>query len=400
MRGNRSAALIVAASAVVCFGRGARADSVANYGVFGNANVSFTSFTTIYGSGGSNADMDDAGPLTAGSLYAVGSFNGTSAPQSISGASVFDEDFNGGGLSSYGSIDASGNVELQGNVTYSVTAGQNLSTSDFVNIGGSALAGGNANLSAVDTIDETLGADGNITSTGGITAHTIIYGGTLNLGGGSSYASATQGTVLVQPMRFSALPFYQTAFTSGGPTESLATFANATLAPGHYGALMFQGSNTLNLSSGNYYFGSIQSLGLFTTINYNLTDGPINIFVAGNVDLLAMGFEINGQTLSSLGTADESLASEIYLESHGNVTFDNVVPANGSQFFGTIYAPDGTIATGVNETFYGGLIGQFVDIDSATVYSEPSTYLQSLPEPSAIAVLIAGPIALALRRRR
>jgi hypothetical protein len=402
MNSSTKLSLLIAASAIA--GRVATVDAALSqsFAVFGNTGVTYDGFSTTSGAVGSNGDINDlAASTTITSMSALGNFNGSGDAQTVTGAMDFNGNFIGGGLSSYGAVDAGGDVSLQGNVLGNLTVGHNLTMATFNSVADNALVGGNANLSGSNTVGDTLGVNGNVSVGAFSKIYNLIYGGTLTTGSGSTVTSQSPGSVLVQPKVVSPviLPM-PTATTSSGPTETLPTFANVTLSPGHYGALTFNGSNQVTFTAGNYYFASIQSAGDFTTLNFDLHNGPINIFVAGGVDLLAVSETVNGVSFSA---ADPTLASEVYLQAGGPVAFDNVSPANGSTFFGTIYAPYNSISMGVNETVTGALLsGQSVTLAGTNVAYEPSTYLAALPlpEPASLSsAALAGSFFLRRRRR-
>ena len=409
MRKCKHAALAVAVGSVMGLGITAKGvlsstNPLDNFAVFGNTGVTFDGFSTTIGAVGSNGDINELGASTTiTSMSALGNFNGSGDFQTVTGAMDFNGNMIGGPLSSYGSIDAGGNVSLQGNVLGNATVGGNLSLSTFNSIADNARVGGNANFSGSNTVGNTLGVNGNVSIGSFSKIYNLVHGGTLSVGPGTTIGSQSTGTVLVQPKVVAPvlLPA-PTAFVGGGADQILPTFANVSLSPGHYGALTFNGSNQVNFTAGNYYFNSIQSIGDFTTLNFDLHSGPINIFVAGGVDLLSVAETINGVSFSA---ADPTLASQVYMEADGPVIFDNISPANGSTFFGTIYDPFSSITMGVNESVIGSLLSdQSVTLGGTNITYEPSSYVAALPvpvpEPTSIALVTFSAEVLIGRRRR
>jgi len=117
-------------------------------------------------------------------------------------------------------------------------------------------------------------------------------------------------------------PLPEPTVFSIGTTDEIAK--NVTISPGKYGIVDVNKNNgTLNLSSGTYYFKSL-NLSNGGTININLSSGSgmIQIFVEGNV----------------VGSSGENVvitggdASKVFMEVYGNVTWDGI-------FHGTIFTP-------------------------------------------------------------
>jgi hypothetical protein len=109
---------------------------------------------------------------------------------------------------------------------------------------------------------------------------------------------------------------------------------------------------------------------------------------------------VNGQPWPAIPNL--ALASQLCLESHGNVIIDGPAAAN-SEFFGTVFAPYGSISTGANDKFIGSLLSggtANLAFNSNLTY-EPSAYVATLavPEPASAALAMVGGILL-LRRRR
>jgi hypothetical protein len=177
------------------------------------------------------------------------------------------------------------------------------------------------------------------------------------------------------------------------------------LAPGSYGDLhlpVFSG--TLTLTSGNYYFTSFALDGAFTTLNFDLSKGPINVFVTGDVtfgDFLTI--TANGTPVfnpdGSPNTAVESLASKVFFETLGNGVLANPF---GGPFFGTLEAPNGNI-----DTSFGAVIGSLLAGGEVTTGAFAPVYyvgsdrlLAAVPEPSTLVLGGIGAIAGLLYRRR
>jgi hypothetical protein len=91
-----------------------------------------------------------------------------------------------------------------------------------------------------------------------------------------------------------------------------------------------------------------------------------------------------------MAAANPALAGLVLLESHGDIFLEG-------DFFGTLFAPTGTITTGTINDIVGSVIARNAVIGSSTdVTFVPSTFL---PEPASLSVLSILAIGL-LRRRR
>ena len=165
------------------------------------------------------------------------------------------------------------------------------------------------------------------------------------------------------------------SFSSGGTSFLLNTFAAQTLSPGSYGELVMIGSNTVNLSSGNYYFDDIRTIGSFATFNFDTTHGPINIFVTGAVFMKSATMNLNGVSYSSVAPGD---AGQIYWETHDNLY------VQFASLLGTYYAPFGDLEIMSLSQANGELIaGHDIITDGGTfVFGAPSTSMLLVPEPS------------------
>ncbi|WP_156955836.1 hypothetical protein [Solidesulfovibrio alcoholivorans] len=121
----------------------------------------------------------------------------------------------------------------------------------------------------------------------------------------------------------------------------LTTTTNATadpLSPGGYNILNKSQNNSLHLSSGNYYFESI-NFDQNNSLYLDLTSGAINIYVKGDVKL-SQNFKVYAKSKDDTDykqiTAtdfDKKLSLNVYLETLGSFTMDQ-----NSQWLGIIFA--------------------------------------------------------------
>lgn len=217
-----------------------------------------------------------------------------------------------------------------------------------------------------------------------------------------------------------------TSFTSGG-TSYKGKYGTIDLAPGAYGDINMKGAKgggELDLSAGNYYFNSLALKGM--TLYVDLSGGAVNIYVNGNLQVSKSGMTAGDAASAGLLAAfdagsDGELdpAGQVYLETHGTAKF------NGSEWIGTIYAPDGNITFGKSAivgALYGG--GNISLTGRATVTYSPlggdsggdgngddggdgdggnGGGVVATPEPGTIALLgtsLVGLMAQAFSRRR
>lgn len=303
-----------------------------------------------------------------------------------------------GWLFSNGSIEVGGGGQVGGHIH---------SCGGDVSLSGSAVVG-----TAANPIE--IRATGDITISGSAVVYGIVYaGGSIVVGGtinGDAYAGGTitnPGSVTGEALENS--PGYveaaicpdlsklddlvlpdATVFTAGGDDVSVPAGTEAApihyLAPGIYGDLSTSNNAsdtqlTLNAGStshGNYYFDSL-SFGSNMTLYLDLSGTyDIRIFVVGDIDIrsgLNVFVSTDGSSYSSMRDAavDPLIAARVYWESHDDFSLDR-----NSNWFGTVYAPNGSLSVGSgSNTCY--LIGSYFsgdghDIAGSTVVHVAPNY--------------------------
>jgi len=110
------------------------------------------------------------------------------------------------------------------------------------------------------------------------------------------------------------------------------------LPPGGYNILNNSQNNSLHLSSGNYYFESI-NFDQNNSLYLDLTSGAINIYVKGDVKL-SQNFKVYAKSKDdtdynqiSTSSFNKKLSLNVYLETLGSFTMDQ-----NSQWLGIIFA--------------------------------------------------------------
>ncbi len=363
----------------VCSRAMATDPALAGYAVFSNGDVYINS--NINATVASNADVTLGSFLTVNGINAGGSLLNSLGSSTINGATTVNDSVYTGGLTFNGPINAGNNVNLGA-----------FYTSQSIN------AGNDVNLGDGTTTGNVVAGDDVIVNTFGQVNGNVSAGGTITNSGTISGSSLTNVTPANPPLAYTAAPLPPaTTFQPSGPDIN----AGGTLAPGSYGNVTEQTFQTLTLSSGKYYFKSF-NLPQSTDLQLNLTNGPIQIFVSGDVtsgNFVTTTVEGPGQSsysnvlVNSLpNPANESLASQVLIESLGDINI------SGGDF-GTLFAPNGSIYTASAPTIGSLIANAGVNVQN---YS-PVFYVQSdllAPEPGSAALISMGFLALAIRARR
>ena len=288
-----------------------------------------------------------------------------------------------------GSAYAGGNLTFGQDLTVGSSSGplRDVVANGAATIGGGAdiygnLYGNDVTLGQLTGIRQVGGIGGNVEYTNNYTPSTAIVEGSV-----SSPSTKTFGLITPMPAA--------TTFTASGPDQEVpAASDELTLAPGTYGALATsQQDQKVTLSSGKYYFDSIDAKGGFT-LEIDLTSGnPVEIYVVGdaafsqNNTIMVKG-EGTGGIYKSLDQAPE-LASLIYMETHGNFTMGGATSANHNIWGGTVYSSLLDVNIGQYMDWYGAVyaFGSFKTADHGTWNNVPLTVV---PAPSAVLLAIIG----------
>lgn len=257
-----------------------------------------------------------------------------------SGAVGTNGNISGGTTVNANDLDAGGTITTGNGTTISsgssVVAGGKvkMGTSATVNSGNSVVSGGDLSL-------------GNGADLGGPAGGVnVTLGGTLSHGTGyTGPASLAEG--VGGPVPFSAGSSYQLPTlpagsiagpsTAAGGSVTNATLPAGALTPGDYGDVSLGNGKTLNLTAGTYHFTSID-MGTNDHISYDLTGGPINVFIDGKATLgNGMHWDLTGGD-----------ASDIYWELYGDLKIGET-----AIIYGTIFA-SGVAVLGQDETFSNG----------------------------------------------
>jgi MYXO-CTERM domain-containing protein len=177
----------------------------------------------------------------------------------------------------------------------------------------------------------------------------VYANGAVNLAGGEVHGTLYAAPGTVAP----TLAIPQPAAFSHGPNDLIIGGGNA-LPPGAYRDVTITGSS-LNLTAGDYYFRSLTTTSS-TTFNFDLTNGPINLYVTDDISLATyQKYTINGDAVDgNLIREQRALASQILIEAHGDIVNNS---RSLSGFFGTWFAPYGSITLDSADS-YGALIAR------------------------------------------
>jgi hypothetical protein len=355
------------------------------YAIFGGGDVSVND-SVVGGLVGSNNNVTLGSFLTIDGAVGGGSFLNSLGSSTVNGPVTFNGNVQTGGITYNGAINAGGAVNL-GAFYHSVgivAKGDVTLNGGFSSTTGNVLAGGNFALTDSGVVNGNVTANGTITNNG-----TISGTRTPNAG------------VPVNPATFTPVTLPAAANFTPGTTNISGT---VNLAPGKYGNVVASTFNTLTLTHGNYYLNSLQLEGS-TTLQFDLSQGPINVFVTGDISgtaFTSLNVKAPGSSTFQpiFGTnnlpnpAVEALASEVFFETLGDVNDGNPF---GSSLFGTVYAPNGNIT--VTAPVIGSLVaGGTVSVGSGTVYYVGLT----VPEPGSMILFGIGAGGAAVRswRRR
>lgn len=281
--------------------------------VYAGGTLDFTSFTTV--SGGSVLAGGDVthggGTLTVDEISGAGGFSAGDAAFQDSFGPIF---FNGNitDLGGPGSIIDGPVTSAQGDIVFLTPA------STVIN-GDVTAAGG------VEFDFEFGEINGN-----------VVAGGTINITA-TVNGTTSAATSPITPFTLPLLPSGRT-LTAGTENINLDSFEEITLAPGNYGTLNFDTSNTVTFTAGRYVFENIVSDFSLNVLNFDTTAGNIDLYVAADNfafdDLIQA---IDGVSLFvGSDTLDPQLSNNIFLEAANNLTI-------GSEFYGTIFAPNGDV---------------------------------------------------------
>lgn len=363
---------------------------ISDYVVFGT-----TSVTIGQGTGSPvNAPVGSGGSV---SIQQNGNVGDTAGTIVLSGGGAYTGGQNGEYV---GDIIFSGSVSLGQNSTVSgsVHSGGSVTTNSGVAVSGDVIAAGNIGLGNGSQIGGDVHAGGNVTAgnNSSITG-TASAGGTVSLGNNATAGAIVNGAAAPVPLAPPSVALPEAnLFTAGGLNQTVGNNGSLSLLADTYGALQVGNNGEVSLSSGEYFFDSM-TFGNNGTLELDLTLGAIVINIVGNLSTNS-GFEI------VLIGGD---ASDVLFEVHGNASI-----GQNADWFGTLFAADGTVTFNANAEITGAIYGDIVNIGQNSRFSYARSNIlfpadngngpdpAQVAEPAALGFLGMGLIGLALYRGR
>lgn len=328
------------------------------FAVFGAGGVTLDGPASVdAGLIGSNGDVS-LGPSTkcagvAGGSLRFSSVGGVavSGPITVNGeialglASKINGDINGG---------ASIAVAPQSHVSGSVTAAQDIKVGAAGDMTGDIRAGRDFYQEAFHTLSGNVLAKGGAeikgTVNGSVTckALSVPFGGHVN-------GPAKPGTGDVTPAKYTPLTLPAAApIPVNDHAITGSSSPDAPVKPGRYGALVLGDNQKLYLTAGDYYFSRmiLSKTSSVHLVNVSASHG-LHVFVATDITVgIFVTTFVNGLPSAD---ADASLARKVLWEVGGN--FEAAPDVSGSgDFFGTVFAPKGSISLGNYESLTGSLV--------------------------------------------
>lgn len=139
-----------------------------------------------------------------------------------------------------------------------------------------------------------------------------------------------------------------------GANINLNSGQSQTLSPGLYGTINLNSQSTLTLSTGTYYLTGL-SVNSQVTVNLNQVNGPVIIYVTGNLTL-------NGSFVPHGGTDGGTITPDLLIGYLGT----NQVNLQ-SPFSGAIVAPFTTLTLNpITGTYVGFFYGQSINVQAST----------------------------------
>jgi hypothetical protein len=240
---------------------------------------------------------------------------------------------------------------------------------------GDFYARGNFVEESLSEIAGNVFANNNVTLNGSARVNgNVVYGNQYI----PNASSRVTGSVTQQPNSVAAVSLPPaTTFTPG--LFDFIRNTDFTLPPGSYGVVEQNGSfKNVRLSSGTYYMRSLSLLNS-TSLYLDFTGfEPIKVYVQDDI-FLDSGFDVfvnnvavgNGNVGLQTGFAGLTL-----FETHGDFSMDSGFL---SYFYGTIFAPNGSVSIDVEDMFGSILAGGpitgngYISLRSSQVIPEPST---------------------------
>lgn len=399
--------------------------SFSEFAIYGQQRVEMARHDVVGGPIGSTRDVQVSTSDIA-SIYSVGNVVIDGEPADVDGDIV-----------AMGTVEISHEHDILGSVHSSAPAGTQVGAEVLgpatAIITGDVVALGDVTLENVLSLGGSVRSDGDLVVSldGNVAGDTrangsiylglnvdvggdVVYGTTLDMDlNVSTGGSISQGATVVTPETFSAvsLPFPATFVAGNGTmgTGAAGTSLSDPLLPGSYGTLE---AEDIYLTGGTYVFSAID-LTRKSNLYLDLSGSPIEIFVEGDVSMTAsskaLEVWVSGDGVSSVdyASADPTLASKLWLETHGTFRTDK-----RTEWFGAVYAPyegiDGELLSVIGSLYARGNVNGdgsepgikllSNSIPQSHVYVAPG-YTPPIPEPGTGVLMGLGLSGWALRRK-
>ncbi|PXW92073.1 hypothetical protein DES38_10388 [Streptohalobacillus salinus] len=314
------------------------------------------------------SDGTDAQSIYSGSYVDLVGANGITGDINAGGyvklgyGAVTNNIYANGDLDWRGGNIVNGDIHAVGDVGLTSSSSSNISVKGNTYTGGDFRAGAYNNFRFDGSVhaggDIEIGTDniikGDAIAGGDITGQGTVNGLRSSSGTPNVPLAPTAPQLSEHRMDVSAIPL--TTFEYGSKKTNINQ--TITLEPGEYGRVKINGRGPLVLKSGNYYFESLSSVP-HTGVKFDITDGPINVFVNGDVAIKtdmefyvkkgARDVKVDNNFVRTHLDEVKKFAGEIYFETHGSFTLPE-----STTFIGTVIA---------NQNFTAGhaatLVGAF-----------------------------------------
>lgn len=236
-----------------------------------------------------------------------------------------------------GNVNASGHVTLESgtSVKQDVFAGGNVSLlNSNSRVNGNVHAGGNIYKPNNTYIDGSSWAGGTINQSNPAFVNQLVP---------HRIEPKSPSFCIIQPIQ--TIPEIKSFDIGVGDVVLLPNWQNSQaqiISPGSYKNLTINGDNTVRFVSGDYYFDNINANSWGIKIQFDLSNGPINIYTKQNVNFGGGGTVEISENGSSFVEMEEliardrelaiELAGKVYWESHNNFNIGN------RNWFGSVLA--------------------------------------------------------------
>ncbi len=146
------------------------------------------------------------------------------------------------------------------------------------------------------------------------------------------------------------------SFAAGGANHTVPQNSSLTLSPGSYGAVIVGKSARLNLSSGDYFFNTLDA-GVKAVLSIDVSSGPININVVARLN-----FNKEAKVQISSGDDDSDEVTFTTLQE------SRLTIGEKARVLGTVIASNAAVTLAKNSRFRGMLYAQEILVSQGAVF--------------------------------